>query len=459
MGVKLEWQIDSDTRSRSKRHQEDPGHGKRRNRRLVRFFVLLLAVLLTLVGTVWLLSERLKQVDARQQQLLYNTVQAEIAALGVGETTTYMSLQRSATNDWIEQQRAFFNAYQQDKALTDRTLTGRVFNTTIDGQRGRVQVEEIEAGVPYVRTWFYWNYDTVVDPATQQTQEGGWRHVPPDYTFWGPPGQIIRERYVIRYQELDVPFATSMDEVLNRWFADLCTALACSRLPFVTIDIVPNPGTQTSWSAATEPQLIVPSPFVGRARYDLPFDTASQQDVAALLAERLVSAYSVEPSAGYDAEFLRRAAVLWLLGKWLQVDTQSYLMTSIANQYGAGKIGELLAVLRNNSDISILAGVLGVSSFADANLDWRDFLTWRLGLETQAASAGDAATLLRLYDQRDPLIVGTAQGRLGNPSPAAPVGIVYSQTAPDGTAQLVATMTNGQQVIFNLVSNVWLRGS
>jgi hypothetical protein len=459
MGIKLEWQIDSDTRTRSKRHQEDPGQGKRRSRRLLRFFLLLLAVLLTLIGTVWLLSERLRQIDERQRQLLYNTVQAEIAALGVGETATYMNLQRSATNDWLEQQQAFFNAYQQDKALTDRTLTGRVFSTTIDGQRGRVQLEEIEAGVPYVRTWFYWNYDTVVDPTTQQVQEAGWRHVPPDYTFWGVPQQILRERYAIRYQELDTPFASSMDGVLARWFDDLCAALACSRLPFVTIDIVPNPGSQANWSAAADPQLIVPSPFVGRARYDLPFDATAQQDIAALLAERLISDYSVEPSAGYDAEFLRRASGLWLLGKWLQVDTQSYLMSSIVNEYGTGKVGELLAVVRNNSDISILAGVLGISSLAEANLDWRDFLTWRLGLETQAASVGDMATLLRLYDQRDPLIVGTAQGRLGNPSPAAPVGIVYPQTAPDGTAQLVATMTNGQQVIFNLVNNVWLRGS
>ena len=40
--------------------------------------------------------------------------------------------------------------------------------------RGRgCEVEEIIGGVPYGRVWFYWRYDD------------GWRHVPPDYTFWG----------------------------------------------------------------------------------------------------------------------------------------------------------------------------------------------------------------------------------------------------------------------------------
>jgi hypothetical protein len=456
MGTKLDWQIESDKRYKpSNQHSEDPKVRRQRAVRSRRVIVTVLAMLVIIAGVVWFIQQRLEMVDSRQRSLLENTVKAEITALNVGERATFDGIQRSATLDWLNLQGEAFTQYQADKVTTDRVLTGRIYEVVMDGQRGRVQVEEIENGTPYTLTWFYWNYDTVLGADGKVLEDGGWHHVAPDYTFWGQPRTLEQAQYSIRYQSLDDPFAQALDGKLAAWFGTTCATLECGRLPYLTVDINANPMLAPMWVNETDWQLVIPSPYSGRARHDQPFDMGAQQQVADALAERLVTTYAVQPDPNEDAAFFVEAARSWFLGQWLQVDTQSHLMTSIAAQYGQGKIGQLLSGLRSNSDLTFLGTVLGVD-LATANLDWRDFLNWRLALEAEAVQNGDQVTYLRLYD---PALQQTAIDRYNAYVPATTVGMVTAQTSPNGTAQLVATTEDGQQIIFNWGAQGWVRGS
>ncbi len=454
--VKLDWQIESNRYYGSgQQHLEDPEHRRRRRRRLRRMVLAVLGMCAVIAGVLWFIRYRLDEADARLRTLLINTVQAEISALNLGEQPTFERIQRSAAADWLRAQTEWYLQYQADKVITDRVLTGRILDVTIERQRGRVQVEEIESGVPYVRTWFYWNYDAVRDDQGRVVEEAGWYHVPPDYTFWGEPRVVQADRFTVRYQSLDTPFAAALASKLEEWFELLCAALDCSRLGYLTVDVVPNPGGRVRWQSEADWQLVVPSPYTTRARYDQPFHGALARDVAGLLAQRAVAAVSLTPDRGLDSEFIRLSVERWLVGRWLQVDNGAYLLESIVQHYGASSVGRLLAEMRPNSAISLVGRALQIDLGA-APLDWRDFLSWRLAVEEQAAQRGDLQTLARLYEPT-PQGQQRAADRLLATGGATTVVSVTRETSPEGLPQLFAVTADGRAVVFRLVDGIWVR--
>src|SRR5690606_14422970 len=172
MGVKLDWDIEAE-KGKQKEHREDPTQRKARRFGVFKLFLAIAIFAGTLGGIVYLVFQRLEQVNQHTEQLLTDTVQAEVTALRVGDLQAFQDRQRSATDDWSITQRQTFEAYQSLKVSSNVVLSGQVTEIEVDGQRGRVFVEEIIDGVPYTRAWFYWRY------------QDGWFHVPPDYTFWG----------------------------------------------------------------------------------------------------------------------------------------------------------------------------------------------------------------------------------------------------------------------------------
>lgn len=454
--MKLDWQIESDRYYGSgQQHREDPEFGRQRRRRVRRMLLTVLAMFAVVAAVVWFILHRLNEADERIRLLLENTVRAEITALNLGEQATFERIQRSASDDWLRAQAEWYLQYQADKVITDRVLTGRILSVTVERQRGRVQVEEIENGVPYVRTWFYWNYDVTRDADGNVTHPAGWYHVPPDYTFWGEPRAIERERFVVRYQGLDAPFARSLADELGRWYDLLCAALDCSRLTYLTVDIVPNPGGRVVWQSDASWQLVVPSPYMVRARYDQPFHGSLARDVAGLLAQRAVSAVSLTPDRELDAQFVKESVERWLVGRWLQIDNGAYLVESIVQQYGAASVSRLLAEMRPNSAISLVSRALQIDLGA-APLDWRDFLSFRLAVEEQAARRGDLQTLARLYEPT-PQGQQRAAERMMASGGATVVVSVTRETSPEGLPQLFAVTADGQAVIFRLVDGIWVR--
>lgn len=469
MGVELKWNIDSES-GRSRQKQDDPEE----RRASWRAFRRLLLGIFILVGgaalVVYLVAKRSEQIDTAIENTLRNTVESEVAALRIGDEAAFLALQRSAAPEWLVTQKGTYDLYQSQKLSTDLQLTGHIPENgiLIDKQRARVQVEEIQNGTPYLRTWFYWRYDdekTVDNEGKSVTIPGGWRHVPPDYTLWGAPLEIANDRLTVRYSEVDAPFAQALSTSMTQWLTLSCEALTCASLPHMQVLITPGGPNTVAWETGPAWSLIVPSPYADRARTDQPFETRHRIDVGTLLANRLVDLALNDRQMVFptDATYIRSAVIAWLVGRYVEADTGSYLIGSIAQKYGAEKVGQLLQLLQPESDISILNALLGMP-LDQAGLDWRDFLTWRLATEETLIQQRADPLWQRLVDLRTDIDRNAAVARYNANVSIAPrkVNSVTASADPDGTPTLIAMVSANdgssvEQITFRLVNNLWVR--
>lgn len=452
MGIRLDWEIEAE-QERVPFTGEDPESKRRRRRarlRAVGFVLLVLLLLGSAVGAVYL---RLRTVEWQIEQLLRDTVDAEVAALRLGDRTAFLNIQRSATDDWLREQGAFFQQIQDLKLTQDVRLTGRVLDIAVDGQRGRVRVEEIINGVPYARTWFYWRY------------EDGWRHVPPDYLFWGEVRTQADERLAVRYRAYDADIAAVLFSTVSEWLALGCEALTCDGAAALKVEILPDPALQIGWSPTDPTLLLYPSPFVGVARVDQLFDAQARMAAASLIAERMVlqAMNGLQPLYPADAYYLRQAIVSWLVGRFTRTQTNSFLVESLAANYGPDAVGRLARALVPSSSVSVVSAAVGAASLAQMPLDWRDFLTWRLRLEDDLYATRDEAAYLALYDLTDPAVETLARARFAATT-TFPMRTVVSvalgmdeRGAP--VLRALAQRDDGGQdeVMFRLVENDWKR--
>lgn len=473
MGIRLDWEIQAE-QAHVQNGGEDPEAARKRRLARLRLLLVIGVVLLVVGGGVAAVTARLHEVDSQIEGLLRDTVQAEIAALRIGDQSAFLDIQHRGNVDWVQKEQVVFNNYQSLKTKQQTMqLTGNILNVTIDGRRGRVQVEEIIDGIPYVNTWFYWNFPPCENPADKckesQYQEG-WRHVPPDYTFWGDAHTYVGKAVTVHYRQVDDTFAVEMGLGVEKWLQMGCEALVCGAVPSIEIDIAPDDGLQMGWAGKDSWHLQVPSPYLHTARSDMPFDGGLQIQTATLVAERLLSSVSndFQPTYPADVYYLRSAVVSWLVGKFVSINTNSFLIGSLADHYGVQSVGLLVKFMQPNANVSILSLVTNASSLDQANLDWRDFLTWRLVTEDELIARRDDNNFLAFYDTRDTNTQQAAYRRFNAIAPAQPQVVVLAQPekAPDGTAQLRATVQVGkdaaahqEQVLFRLVDNVWRRAS
>jgi hypothetical protein len=461
MGIRLDWEVESEQRDIHKA-TEDPAAVMARRLARVRLLFIVLVVVVFLAGITTLLSLRLSENDSRVESFLRDTVEAEVASLRIGDKNSFMAAQRSATDDWLQQQSAYFDLYQQLKSGRDVTLPGTVRNLTIDHLRARVSVEEIIDGIPYQQLWFYWRY------------EDGWRHVAPDYTFWGDMLEYQGRDVSVLHREVDEQLARDLGVNVERWIRTTCdAALQCGDFPHIRVHISPVGFAEVQWDAGNQWQLNVPSPYVVRARSDKPFSGDLQIAVADLVARRLVeesSATKDSPIYPHDVYYLRPAVVSWLVGSFVELNTNAHLITSLDGNYGSDYVGKLLKGLTPQSSVAVFGDILGVP-VAEANLDWRDFLTWRLRLEIELRSRGGEADYLSLFD---PAFADTARQRYAapvDPTITVDTGVVRHverSLGIDGALQLLATVRYGsekegnvrdEQILFRYIGDTWKRAS
>jgi hypothetical protein len=250
----------------------------------------------------------------------------------------------------------------------------------------------------------------------------------------------------------------------------VCTALTCEGLPEIGVEIVPDEALAVSWSASNPWSLQVPSPYIGRARSDVPFDQALQYDVAALLAERLAASTSPNVQLTYpaDASYLRQAVIAWLAARFMQLQSNAYVIESLSQNYGDAAVGRLLQLIQADSDVRILAEAAGVPSVDQVNLDWRDFLTWRLTTEDTLIRNGDEGHFLNLYDTGDEAVRNLAYQRFSTlPSDVQKMVVsVVKDTGLDGVPLLRALVQTGsegsaaqEEVLFRFVDGGWRRAN
>lgn len=458
MGIRLDWEIEAEQSHLRQRSSEDAITRRKRRMTQLRLLLIILVIPALLLGSVFVVLSRLRAADGEIEQSLRNTIDAEVTALRIGDFNAFSAAQRSASDDWMQKQQGVFNDYQNLKLSQVTQLTGQILSLTIDHNRARAEIQEIINGVPYTRVWFYWRYDD------------GWRHVPPDYTFWGDVETYPASQVEVRYQTVDDTLAKAMGDEVAQWIQSTCNSFACGALPHLMIDIVPDEALQVTWSAGNPWLLQVPSPYVRRARSDMPFDLDLRFAVAGLLAERLVAYASGDMRAVYptDAYYLRQAIVSWLIGRFVQLDTNAFIVSSLATNYGDAAVGQLLANLKPDSSLDVLGQITGVASLEQAKLDWRDFLTWRLVTEDQLIQHQSVDSFLALYDTRDEVTRNLAYQRFAQPAQNIKqvVTAVQLETDMAGIPVLRAVVQVGEvenlaqkEVLFRLVDGVWKRAN
>jgi hypothetical protein len=456
MGVRLDWEIEAE-QVQVKSAGEDPV--TRRQRRLARLRLLLFiaSFLALVIAGVVFVNMRLEGVNAEVEQALRNTVQAEVAALRLGDLNAFSQTQRSASRDWLDAQRNLFYDYQALKTQQSIELTGQILNVTIDKARARVTVQEIINGIPYSRVWFYWRY------------EDGWYHVPPDYTFWGERNTFTTQGVTVRYRDVDATLGKSLGEKLSAWMQSTCQALPCSQQPALQIEIFPDETMLLDWVDESSWTINMPSPYLRRARTDMPFDRQLQTQIATLLTERLVNeaTANLRPVYPADAYYLRQAVVSWLVGRFIEVNTRALVMSSLAANYGDEMVGRVLRALRPDSSVFVLAEVVG-KPLDQLGLDWRDVLTWRLVTEDELITRRDEANFWALYDTQDEIARNAAYQRFINPAQTVKKVVVVAQQATDlnGLPVIQATVQVGEgdavtteQALFRLVDGIWKRAN
>ena len=391
------------------------------------------------------------------EQLLRDTVSAEVAALRIGDVYTYLNLQHDDNLEWRRQQQSTFSRYSEMKTTGSLILTGTVLDFAIDGQRARAIVEEYIYGLPYAQVWFYLRDDD------------GWYHSPPDYGFWGDARNIEVGATVVDYQAVDQQFADALSEHIGRWWQQGCELLQCENLPELRVSIVTDLAHDFAWTDDSRLHFQVLSPLVGRARLDLPFTHELQQRIALTLAERLVDLQTDNLRVTYphDVVYLRRSVIRYLADQFLGAYSGTSMIHSLVALYGTDTLAELVRRFETDSNMSIVRQVIA-DSIEDAQLDGRDFVKWRLNTEAELLAQRDERGWLSMYDSANVSVQSFLYERFYENQPIRVLEIVDQLIwqVPDGIPQLRVTVNaqagtgvEQQIVLFNLVDDVWKRAS
>lgn len=453
--IRFEWNVESQQVERF--DGEDPQAKRRRRRNLLLLLTLVCTLLAAIALALLFLRQRVHEVETQFAQLLQDTVKAEVAALRIGDLYSFLNAQDPNDLGWINEQRAAFQRYSELKADGAIGLTGSILAVEIDRERARVLVQEDHNELPYARLWFY------------RRSGDGWRHIAPDHSFWGEASAIESPRVLVNYRAADHEFALQVSAALEGWIKRGCDLLDCGDLPRLIIDILPEAAVSVAWIDEAAPRLQIRSPYTDIARADKPFDSQLQVLASTLIAERIVSEHSDKLEAAYphDAYFLQRRTIAWLSEVFTRFDRGALLFRSIANNYGEDKIARLLRQLSATSDMSILEAAIG-QPLEEAELDWRDFIEWRLTLEDELIRAGRQNDWLSLYDTVDEGVRLTAYERYSHGAIARSYQVVDQViwSGPNGWPQLRATVrVRGENsaadeiILFNLVNSVWKRAS
>jgi hypothetical protein len=450
MSIRLDWKVESE---RVQNQGEDPNTRRRRRLARARFFLVVGFLGALLFGGGALVVLRLSAVDDQIKQNLADTVLVETTALRIGDYLGYMELQRSASPNWLQIQGQRFTYYQNLKAANNVVLDGEVLDLAIDGPRGRVLLAETINGIAHQTVWFYWRYND------------GWRHVPPDYTFWGLPAQKVSGQVTIQYNALDSGLATALAENVDRWWRTACEALACGETPPLLIEIVAEPSTQVAWRGDT---LVVPSPLAAEERVVIA--PALSNALADEVARQMASATVSKLTGGYqaptasDAAWLQQGITYWLAAQLTGRGDPNSLafVQGIRTVYGVEGLRRILQALTVEPDVRALASALGDRVEA-LNLDWRVFFQWRLDVEKTLLSQGDQNAVINLWDAQNPNATTYLAARLANPiAPTPQVQSVTIVPGPDAVPQaLVSAVLEGLPITitFRLVDGSWRRAS
>lgn len=432
--MSLDWQIETD--NIHERASELPELRRKRRRERTRLLFFLLGATLILGAAVGGIVLRLNEVDSQIQRALVETVQAEFAALRIGDFPTFISIQRSASETWLQAQRERFNQYQALKTAQGLELTGQIIEVTIDGLRGRVTFEEVLQGKSHRAVWFYWRFSE------------GWRHVPSDYTFWGDFAELSGPKFTLKYRALDADLAPLLAERLEAWLIEGCRIMGDAECAPITAEIVPNPVLIAGWDSEKPNTFYIPSPLARdeRVPLDAPLPAPLEETIAVKIAEGLlVRLTGVRQENGQlnDATWLRQSFTDWAGAAFInRLDPLRHaFFQSMHTNYGDSATAAVARGLAYATDLSWIGNALG-QPVTSLNLDWRPYFQWRLDTERQLVAQSNVGVLQQWWDIADPATYNALQNRLNNPTqPTGQVIAIGFAASTDGAPRMTVQVT------------------
>ena len=471
MGIQLDWQVESE-RARQKA-TEDPSAKRERRRQRRRLLVTMMIIAVILGGVILVAQWRIHQVDQRTEEDLRATVNVELTALRIGNRGNFISVQRSASQDWMDGQNSLFDEYQNFKQ-NGWLETAEILDVSIDHNqpRARVLIEQVINTVPYRMVWFYWRYNDV------DGEQNGWRHVPPDIEFWGEQQTIDKGNLRVTYFDLDEDLAQAIAPLTETWWNASCTTIMCEDTPRLTISIVPESLAEPVWDQYNEFTLKIPSPLLsGRAPFDVLPSSPLQNTLAQMIAERAV-AYQAGGDLSFvspyeDIYWINDHAQAWLVNDLTGgTNADSTFFASIETMWGSQFPGQIIHNLSTDSKIGFLEFAFGtpVVDMPDEQLnaiDWTDFFHWRLRAEHTAHSADDEAAFRKFYDTLDGDIMAIATQNFSKRDPNSPIPrVVGVEIGRDEFGRRIANVailpnpdntTVQNTLVFRWVDSTWKR--
>jgi hypothetical protein len=467
MGIQLDWEVEAE-QSSQKSIGEDPASKRNRRRGTLKLLLIVAIIGGVIIGLLSFLLDQIDRVNEQMEIALRDTVQAEIASLRIDDWQTYSIIQRSDSPDWRQIQRTQFEQYREILFNENSQLTGQILDIEIDDPRARVHVQEIVNGVPYTRVWFYWFYEEESMDVDGRALPAGWYHVPPDYTFWGNSQWYEGEYTTIAYRDVDLEFGQALGQKLDQWVSIACEAFTCDYLPSIRVQVAPQDNKELGWAPGEITDdwvLVITSPYADRARTDMPFSPELQIEVAQLMAERLTTFQArAQRMLSVDSQYVQQATIQWLIGKFILIDTQSYLIESLAQNYGQKSVGDWVRQVAPMDNISSIVAITN-QPIEQSQLDWRDFFMWRLNQESYLAERSLLGEYLMLYDRQENI---QQEARLrferrNHTSELSVISVGLTSPTDSGETQVLATVVTPEnetfQVLFRAVNNVWLRAN
>lgn len=470
MGIELDWQVEADESQMSA--QEDPQQKKKRRRERRNMILASLALAMCLCAAIVAAAWRLRTIEQRDKDDLTAAVESEFTALRIGNSSAYMNLQRSGSEPWLEGQRSQFEEYQTLKQTGRLSGDFEIVNIEIAGERsekGRVIVQETIDGTPYQQVWFYWRYELQADEEEDSAQ-AGWRHVPPDVTFWGEEKTIENDHSSVVYKELDARMAEALAEKVEAWWVMGCALLACPTAPEnLELIVDPEAGVERTWEPAEGWRLRVVSPYLNDrvpANADIP--PVFEQEIATMIAERLlihatsgVLQFPENEIVEYDTTWAKYELVDWLVSHFL--GQESPFFDSIAQVFGETMPGNIARNISSNQQINQFAATLGAGNLQDIEIGrlglirWADFFIWRMLLERDRHLKQDWGNFFALYEggEANPAAIARQADPVYAATPIETIQSVSFSFRADGTMAAVLSVVdaNGASAQYQFMWN------